>query len=101
MAYFSGPYHLSDDQVKADVLATIARIKAANGIPTNGLPEFVDFHNHALLELTVPIEAIKNGFYNDVNGLQGQKNTWWTGAAWQAQDSSLIWNWTEYNLLPP
>ena len=99
-AYFSSPHYLSNEEVKAEVLATIARIKAANGIPTDGTPEFVDFHNHAPFELTVPIGAIRNGFYSDVNALQGQKNTWWTGAAWQAQDSSLIWNWTEYNLLP-
>ena len=99
-AYFSSPYYLSDDEVKSEVLATIARIQTANGISTDGTPEFVDFNNHAPFELTVPVEAIANGFYTDVNALQGQKNTWWTGAAWQSQDSSLIWNWTEYNLLP-
>jgi len=80
-AYFSSPYYLSDDEViKSEVLATIARIKQRMEFQQT-TPEFVDFNNHAPFELNVPIEAIANGFYNDVNALQGQKNTWWTGAA--------------------
>ena len=100
VAYYGSPYPLSNDQVKADVLATLARINAANGFPTNGTPEFVAFQNHSPWTLKVPIKAIESGFYSDVNALQGQRNTWWTGATFQAHDSSLIWNWTEYNLLP-
>jgi len=100
VAAYGSPYYLSNDQVKADVLATLARINAANGVPTNSTPKIVAFQNHSPWTLKVSVEAIKSGFYSDVNALQGQGNTWWTGATFQAQDSSLIWNWTEYNLLP-
>ena len=100
VSYYSSPHSLTNDEVKADVLATLARITAANGFPTNGTPEFVEFHNHQPFFLTVSPTAIQNGFYNHVNALQGTKNTWWTGAAWQTQDSSLIWNFTEYQILP-
>jgi len=27
-----------------------------------------------------------------LGALQGQRSTWWTGAAWEAHDSSAIWN---------
>jgi len=100
IAYYGSSHYLSNDQVKADVVATLARLNAVNGFSTNSTPEFVAFNNHSPYTLTVPVDVIKNGFYRDVNALQGQRNTWWTGAAFQAQDSSLIWNWTEYNLLP-
>lgn len=100
VSYYCSPHYMSDEEVKADVLATLARISAANGFPTNGTPEFVGFHNHAPFLLTVSTEAIQDGFYEKVNALQGVDNTWWTGAAWQTEDSSLIWNWTEFQLLP-
>lgn len=100
VAYYCSPRYMTNDEVKADVLATLTRISEANSFPTNGTPEFVGFHNHAPFLLTVSTEAIQAGFYQKANALQGVDNTWWTGAAWQTQDSSLIWNWTEYQLLP-
>jgi hypothetical protein len=98
-AYYSSPFYISDEQVKADTLAAIARIVKANGY-TAGNPEFAGFNNHAPFELTVSVDAIRDGFYSKLNALQGRRNTWWTGATWQAHDSSQIWNWTEYTLLP-
>jgi hypothetical protein len=100
-AYYSSPYALSEEYVKADILATTARIvKAAGYPPVNGTPEFVGFNDHRPFELTVSTDAIRDGFYDRLNDLQGKQRTWWTGATWQAHDSSLIWNWTEYNILP-
>ncbi|KAE9363091.1 FAD dependent oxidoreductase family protein [Stipitochalara longipes BDJ] len=51
--------------------------------------------NHRPFELVVDADAIKSGFYKDLYSLQGEKRTWWTGAAWHAHDSSLIWRFTE------
>jgi NAD(P)-binding Rossmann-like domain len=99
--YYSSPYALSEEYVKSDILASTARIvKAAGYPPVKGTPEFVGFNDHRPFELTVSVEAIRGGFYDQLNKLQGEKRTWWTGATWQAHDSSLIWNWTEYNILP-
>jgi len=58
-------------------------------------PVFADASNHRPFELSVSGEAIKNGFYRDLYALQGKERTWWTGAAWHAHDSSLIWRFTE------
>ncbi|KAL9086090.1 MAG: hypothetical protein Q9165_007302 [Trypethelium subeluteriae] len=101
-AWYSSPYHLSDEEVKADILSTLGRIRTAQGYPsTNGTPEFAAFNSHSPFELTVSVDAIKNGFYQQLSGLQGKRNTWWTGATWQgAHDSSVIWNYTEHHVLP-
>jgi hypothetical protein len=99
--YYTSPYALSDDFVKKDILKKTSKlVKAFEFPPVNGTPEFVGFNNHSPYELTVSTDAISNGFYDKLNALQGKRNTWYTGATWQEHDSSLIWNWTEYTLLP-
>ncbi|KAK5656642.1 hypothetical protein OQA88_4622 [Cercophora sp. LCS_1] len=101
VGYYTSPGPMSDAQVKADVLATIARVVSANGFPTSGAtPEFVGFNAHRPFWLTVSPQAIAGGFYDRLNGLQGKRNTWWTGATFVAHDSSAIWAWSEAVLLP-
>lgn len=102
LAYYTSPSSKTDAEVKADVLAALAKIKTANNFTSAGtlVPEFVGFNNHQPFWLTVPPAAIASGFYSQLNGLQGKKKTWWTGATFVAHDSSAIWNWTETSLLP-
>lgn len=56
--------------------------------------------NHSPFRLRADEKDIKNGFYRDLYGLQGKKGTFWTGAAWVAQDSTLIWQYTEKQVVP-
>jgi hypothetical protein len=63
------------------------------------VPYFAIFSSHTPYELRVPAKAIKNGFYKELYGLQGQRRTYYTGAAFDAKDSSLLWQFTEA-LLP-
>jgi hypothetical protein len=99
--YYGSSYAIPDDQVKSKILDGIAKVVKAGGFsPGAGAPEFVAFGDHRPFTLTVSPDAIKKGFYKQLNALQGQDSTWWTGAAWQTQDSSLIWNFTESNILP-
>jgi hypothetical protein len=72
----------------------------ANGAFPADTPEFLFFTNHAPFRTFVAAEDIEKGFYRDLYGLQGQQNTFWTGASWMTQDSSLIWNFTEAQVLP-
>lgn len=99
--YFSSPYYIPDSEVESQILTTIAALVEAAGYPSpaNGSTELVAFNSHAPFECTVSVDAIKGGFYARLNGLQGRRRTWWTGATWEAHDSSQIWNWTEYYLL--
>lgn len=100
--YYSSPHPLSDAAVKADILAQAAALVQSLGYkpPVNGSPTFVGLNAHNPFELTVSTEAIRKGFYGRFGGLQGRRRTWWTGAAWQAQDSSAIWDFTERVVLP-
>lgn len=99
-SYFGSPHYLSDEEVKLMMLDEMSRVIQANGYNVSQSPEILAFHNHSPFKLTVSSKSIRNGFYSQMNALQGKRNTWWTGAAWQAQDSSQIWNWTETTLLP-
>jgi hypothetical protein len=94
---YGSPTELPDEEVKAAIIKDILLLKNDNLTTTPA--QFVTFSAHNPFELTVPASAIAAGFYKRLYGLQGHRNTFYTGAAWIAQDSSLIWNFTE-NLLP-
>lgn len=100
-AYYGSVTPLTDEQVKAAVTATLARIRAAQGWadPAENL-DFVGFNSHAPFVLTVPIESVQAGFYDRLVALQGEKDTWYTGAAWNNQASGEIWDYTEAEVLP-
>ena len=98
--YFSSPYYITDSAVKSQMLATTAALVNASGYTPSGKTEIVAFNSHAPFQCSVSVKAIQGGFYSKLNNLQGQRRTWWTGATWEAHDSSQIWNWTEYSLLP-
>jgi hypothetical protein len=57
------------------------------------------YSSHTPFELTVPPEAIADGFYKKLYSLQGCRHTFYTGAAFHTHDSSLLWQFTE-TLLP-
>ncbi|KAM3475577.1 hypothetical protein MY5147_003677 [Beauveria neobassiana] len=94
---------MSDDKVKADIISTIKRLQRQNPgkFKPQGEPEFVDFRCHAPYVLQVSARDIKDEFYKKLYALQGLRNTYWTGAAWKAQDSSLLWKFSEEIVLPP
>lgn len=89
---------LSDAQVKALIRDTVARFRTAGTFNTTRL-QFAAYENHTPFELTVPKDAIAGGFYKRLYALQGQRHTWYTGAAFHTHDSSLLWQFTE-GLIP-
>ncbi|KAI2626222.1 amine oxidase, flavin-containing superfamily [Xylaria nigripes] len=97
---FPGPYDVlnidqgftPDDEVKADILSIIVRLQEAQGIMTNGTgPDWLKFSSHSPFNLMVSNEDVCNGFYRDLQALQGTRNTFYHEAAWHAQDSTLLW----------
>ena len=84
----------SDASVKAAILSEIARLKTAGTITTIANPEFAAYNNHSPYELRVSAAAVKGGFYKQLTSLQGQQNTWWTGAAFDKHDSGDLWAFT-------
>jgi hypothetical protein len=95
---FGSDRPLSDVQVRTAILESLNRLQAAGTIPATK-PVFVDYSSHTPYELTVSARDIAGGFYSRLYALQGRRNTYWNGAAFQAHDSSLIWQYTE-TLLP-
>lgn len=98
---YGSPHGLPDYYVKQEIMAYVKNLQH-NGFAekVNGQPEFVRFNSHTPFELTVPPEQIANGFYKDLYALQGYRNTWYTGAAFHTQDSSMLWNFTDAYVLP-
>lgn len=86
----------SDAAVQAEIMQTIKRLQLRNPdlFPLTA-PKFVAFAAHVTYDLQVRAEDIKNGFSEKLYALQGQRNTYWTGAAWKGEDSSLIWRYSE------
>lgn len=91
----------ADDAVKADIIRSIKALQKMNPDKFQQTePEVIEYYSHAPYFLQVSAEEIKNGFYSKLYALQGQRNTYWTGAAWRVQDSSEIWKYTDTQVLP-
>ena len=95
---FGSGIPLPDAVVREQILESLNRLQAAGTIPPT-TPVFVDYSNHSPYELTVSAADVAAGFYTKLYGLQGHRNTFWNGAAFQAHDSTLLWQYTE-TLLP-
>ncbi|KAF4626178.1 hypothetical protein G7Y89_g11980 [Cudoniella acicularis] len=94
---FGSSQTLPDSEVQQQILSTIANLQVAGKTP--GVPSLAVYSSHAPFELAVSPSAIAAGFYKELYALQGQRNTYYTGAAFHTQDSSLLWQFTEA-LLP-
>jgi hypothetical protein len=90
---FGSPVVLSDNTVKEHIISAIRRLGEQGTFPGAGTKkiEFVEFQGHNPFELTVSTHAIRKGFYKDLYALQGQRSTWYTGAAFHTHDSTLLW----------
>ncbi|KAK2015091.1 flavin-containing superfamily amine oxidase [Colletotrichum eremochloae] len=97
---YTSPDYQSEETVKATILAQVHEARRALGQPDDSEPEIVAFNNHSPFGLTVSTDAIRSGFYKGYTGLQGQRNTFWTGHSWSSGSSSTIWDFTEYEILP-
>ena len=95
---FGSAFALADAQVQELIVESVLRLGTAGTLNTT-TPEFAAYADHAPFELTVSKEAIEAGFYRELYALQGQRHTWYTGAAFHTQDSSLLWEFTE-GLIP-
>ena len=87
---------ISEKAAKKNILNALALLKQNGVIPrAKADPEFVVYSDHSPFEMKVDRVDIEGGFYERMYGLQGKRGTWWTGAAWLTQDSTLLWKFTE------
>ncbi|SPO06218.1 uncharacterized protein DNG_08907 [Cephalotrichum gorgonifer] len=60
---------------------------------------FAAFVDHGPMHLRAGLEDIKGGFIQEQYALQGHRSTWYTGAAWSVQFTTLLWAYNDV-LLP-
>ncbi|KAL1984986.1 hypothetical protein VTN96DRAFT_8439 [Rasamsonia emersonii] len=99
---YGSPTSLPDDFVKGEIIAFLRQLRQSGvaTMDTRQEPEFVQFQAHVPFELTVSPGAIQSGFYKKLYALQGRRNTYYTGAAFQTHNSFMLWNYTEWHVLP-
>lgn len=89
--------------VKANILEDMRSLQRAGVIASEvnvEATEFVRLVAHDPYTPMVSPEEIRNGFYKKLFALQGERNTYFTGAAWAVQESSILWRFTEETILP-
>lgn len=97
---YGAPSSLPDSYVQGAIINSIRRLGTGGADPgASSHADFAVFSSHTPYGLTVSADAIKNGFYSKLYALQGERNTFWTGAAFNAHDSSMLWVFTE-GILP-
>lgn len=85
---------ISSDCAQQLLVSRLERL-SDNGLIGPGNVTFLAWWDHTPFKLQVFTEDIAAGFYKDLYALQGVKSTFWTGASFQAQDSSMVWAYTE------
>lgn len=99
--YYGIPTPTDPEAVRRDIEDVVGRVLAARGVEAGEKEtEWVIFSDHSPYNSMVSPEAIRGGFYKELLGLQGRRDTFYTGATWDTQDSGTIWNYTEERVLP-
>jgi hypothetical protein len=98
LAFFGAQQPLPSAAVEALIRIQVESLSRAGTYPAQ-FAGFQIFSNHAPFQLGVTGREIAAGFYARMNSLQGRHSTYYNGAAFQTNDSSLIWQFTE-ELLP-
>lgn len=84
---------LSDDEVKAEIVRFVENISISDQkVKVESFELFIDHHPFGL---HVELADIRNGFYRDLDQLQGHRNTFYGGAALDTNGSHLIWHHSE------
>ncbi|KAI9149951.1 Beta-cyclopiazonate dehydrogenase [Paramyrothecium foliicola] len=88
------------ETMQALIAETIDTLIEAGTIPaSNGTVSFAAFANHGKMHPHVTADDLRSGFVQKQLALQGHRSTWYTGAAFSAGFTTVLW---EYNnvLLP-
>jgi hypothetical protein len=96
--WYRSPSEMTREDVEKAVILAIQNIQTAQNL-TVTTPHILKFKSHTPFKLSVPAQAIRDGFYSNLYSLQGKRSTWYTGAAFIAHNSGLVWNFT-HGLLP-
>ncbi|KAF4230987.1 hypothetical protein CNMCM6805_000510 [Aspergillus fumigatiaffinis] len=94
--YYGGGEAKTEDEVKKSIRDGVMMLREAQFNTSE--PEILAISNHSPFALFVSADTIAKGFYRNLYALQGQRNTYYTGAAFHTHDSAAVWRFTD-NLL--
>jgi hypothetical protein len=94
--YYGGGEAKTEDEVKKSIRDGVMMLREAQFNTSE--PEILAISNHSPFALFVSADKIAKGFYRNLYALQGQRNTYYTGAAFHTHDSAAVWRFTD-NLL--
>lgn len=97
----TGDEGFEEADAKALVRDSIANLIEGGALPDGNVDdlEFVAFVDHGPMHLRASSEALQAGFIQDQYALQGRRSTWYTGAAWSVQFTTILWAFNDI-LLP-
>ncbi|KAF6823866.1 amine oxidase [Colletotrichum plurivorum] len=84
------------------VKSSLARLTAAGTVPSLGDEplEIKAWADHGAMHLHVSGDKLEAGFVTDLYALQGRRSTFFTGGAWSAQFTTILWEFNNRFLLP-
>ncbi|PYH94046.1 FAD dependent oxidoreductase [Aspergillus ellipticus CBS 707.79] len=85
---------MSEGELRQGILEDLDSIRRRTGVDFPD-PEFLALGDHSPYEMSVSAEAIRNGFYRELNALQGERRTYYTGATFESHNTPQIWEFTE------
>lgn len=62
--------------------------------------EVIHYSDHGLIHGRATAEDIKNGFFQDLNALQGYRSTWYTGNTFAAPIQTIVWAFNDQEIIP-
>ncbi|KAL0935971.1 amine oxidase [Colletotrichum truncatum] len=94
--------NLDSREAQRMVEKSLKHLADAGTIPPLGKqrPEIKYWANHGPMHLHVSPSELKAGFITKLYALQGRKNTYFTGGAWTAQFSTILWEYNNQFVLP-
>ncbi|KAL0940022.1 amine oxidase [Colletotrichum truncatum] len=81
---------------------SLERLSEAGTIPniTQSRIEFKAWADHGAMQLHVSNEDLRAGFFTQLYSLQGRRSTYFTGGAWSAQFTTILWEYNNQFVLP-
>ena len=93
-----GDQTLSARQARQIISDAFDGMVAAGTLKQSEPPQPLKFHAfapHDSMSAHASREDLEAGFISQLNGLQGQQSTWYTGSAWSVHISTSLWIFTE------
>ncbi|KUI62832.1 Beta-cyclopiazonate dehydrogenase [Cytospora mali] len=96
-----GDERLGPEEARAMAQSNFETLVKAGTLPASNQTElkFVAFSSHGPMHDRISAEDLKEGFIQDLLGLQGLRSTWYTGAAFASNYQTVLWQYNEI-LLP-